>query len=225
MCRGRCLHRPEPAADGSVRRKHSGGAGWFASGGELFTAEKFPKCAGGCGPRSPVGLRGVHPRKRHFPGCYAPPGRPVPYCLPLPGFARDSRIGHSLRLQYFSLRPHGLPRNVEWMLHAAVICAISPCAVGARIARPCREAASRGGFDGFDMPFVPPHSRRRPEPAAFGDSLLKSRSASGRPYRPPLQRGRGGCVCRRRSGTAAQRTRDARPYGGVTVPVHSAKVL
>ena len=61
-----------------------------ASGGELFTAEKFPKRAGGCGPRTPMGLRGVHPRKRHFVGRYAPPGRPVPYCLPLPGFARAS---------------------------------------------------------------------------------------------------------------------------------------
>ena len=27
----------------------------IASGGELFTAEKFPKCAGGCGPRTPIG--------------------------------------------------------------------------------------------------------------------------------------------------------------------------
>ena len=28
-----------------------------------------------------------------------------------PGFARASRIGWLLQLQYFSLRPHGLPRN------------------------------------------------------------------------------------------------------------------
>ena len=91
-----------------------------ASGGELFTAEKFPKRAGGCGPRSPLGLSGVHPRKRPLPGCYAPPGRPAPYCLPLPGFARASGIGQSLQLQNFSLRPHELPRNAGWMLHTAV---------------------------------------------------------------------------------------------------------
>ena len=53
-----------------------------ASGGEPFTAEKFPKRAGGCGPRSPWGLRGVHPKKWHLPDRYAPPSRPVPYCLP-----------------------------------------------------------------------------------------------------------------------------------------------
>ena len=40
---------------------------WFASGGELFTAEKFPKCAGGCGLRSPVGLCGVHPQEAALP--------------------------------------------------------------------------------------------------------------------------------------------------------------
>ena len=135
--RGRCLHRPAPAAGGSVRRKHSGIAskrtrnarpyggiaapmrsakalwhrGWVASGGGLFTAEKSPKRAGGCGPRSPVGPRGVHPRKRHLPSCYAPPGRPVSYCLPLPGFARASRIGQPLRLQNFPQRPHRLHQN------------------------------------------------------------------------------------------------------------------
>ena len=83
-----------------------------ASGGELFTAEKFPKRAGGCGPRSPLGLRGVHPKKRHLPGRYAPPGCPVPYCPPLPGFARASRIGWPLRLQGFPLRPPAVPWNV-----------------------------------------------------------------------------------------------------------------
>ena len=87
MCRGRCPHRPEPAADGSVRRKHSGGAGWFASGGELFTAEKFPKCAGGCGTAE-TPLRQA---------CGLPP--------PLKG-----RLG-PIRLQGVSQRPHGLPRN------------------------------------------------------------------------------------------------------------------
>ena len=52
--RGRCLHRPEPAAGGSIRRKRPGREGSFASGGGLFTAEKSPKRAGGCGPRSPI---------------------------------------------------------------------------------------------------------------------------------------------------------------------------
>ena len=66
---------------------------YAASGGELFTAEKFPKCAGGCGPRTPVGLRGVHPKERHRTGRYAPPSCPVPYRLPLFGSARASEIG------------------------------------------------------------------------------------------------------------------------------------
>ena len=92
-------------------RRRSGRASLFASGGALFTAEKCRKRAGGCGPRSPVGLRGVHPRKKHCPGRYAPPGCPVPYHPPLPGFAGASRIGQSLRLLWFSQRPHGLPRN------------------------------------------------------------------------------------------------------------------
>ena len=86
-------------------------AGCVASGGELFTAEKFPKCAGGCGPRSPTGPRGVHLRERHRPGYYVPPGCPAPYCLPLLGFARASKVGQLLRLRRFSLRPHGLPWN------------------------------------------------------------------------------------------------------------------
>ena len=102
-----------------VRRRRSGSVALSASGGGLFTAEKSPKCAGGCGPRTPMGLRGVHPKKRYRPGRYAPPGRPAPYCPPLPGFARASRIGGPLRLQNFSLRPHPLPRNRRWKLHTA----------------------------------------------------------------------------------------------------------
>ncbi len=134
--RGRCLHRPEPAAGGSVRRKRSGDAGLSASGGELFTAEKFPKCAGGCGPRSPMGPRGVHPRERHCASSCCPPSRPAPYCLPLPGFARASRIGWPLRLQHFSQRPHKLPQNRGLILHTAVFVHDFPIfSVGARLAR------------------------------------------------------------------------------------------
>ena len=91
-----------------------------ASGGELFTAEKSPKRAGGCGPRTPLGLRGVHPKERHHVSRNAPPGCPVPYCLPLPGFARASRIGWPLQLQSFPQRPHELPRNRGLILHTAV---------------------------------------------------------------------------------------------------------
>ena len=91
-----------------------------ASDGALFTAEKCRKRAGGCGPRSPLGLRGVHPKKRQRVSRCAPPGCPAPYCPPLPGFARDSGIGRSLRLQRFSQRPHELPRNGGWILHTAV---------------------------------------------------------------------------------------------------------
>ena len=36
---------------------------YAASGGELFTAEKFPKCAGGCAPRSPRGPAACNPRR------------------------------------------------------------------------------------------------------------------------------------------------------------------
>ena len=111
--------------------------GWAASGGGLFTAEKSPKRAGGCGPRSPVGPRGVHPKERHRPGRCAPPGCPVPYCLPLPGFAQASRIGLPLRLRNASLRPHQLPRNRGKTLHTAVFVHDFPVfAVGAAISRP-----------------------------------------------------------------------------------------
>ena len=111
--------------------------GWAASGGGLFTAEKSPKRAGGCGPRSPVGPCGVHPKKRQLLGRYDPPNRPVPYCLPLPGFARASGIGWPLRLLWFSLRPHQLPRNRGKTLHTAVFVHDFPVfAVGAAISRP-----------------------------------------------------------------------------------------
>ena len=101
------------------RRRSVEAGGWAASGGGLFTAEKSPKRAGGCGPRSPVGPCGVHPKKRQLLGRYDPPNRPVPYCLPLPGFARASGIGWPLRLLWFSLRPHLLPRNRGLILHTA----------------------------------------------------------------------------------------------------------
>ena len=137
--RGRCLHRPVPRQrplleDAEVTRDHlyrrtrgsAGEVSWqagllgestlamranAASGGELFRAEKFPKCAGGCGPRSPFGLCGVHPRKRHCAGSRTPPGRPVRCPLPLQGFPRDSKIAEPLRRRGDSLRPHRLPRN------------------------------------------------------------------------------------------------------------------
>ena len=44
-----------------VYRGRSDSAGWAASGGELFTAEKFPKRAGGCGPRTPFGCAACIP--------------------------------------------------------------------------------------------------------------------------------------------------------------------
>ena len=47
---------------GALRyRGRSDSAGWAASGGELFTAEKFPKRAGGCGPRTPFGCAACIP--------------------------------------------------------------------------------------------------------------------------------------------------------------------
>ena len=91
----------------------------------------------GLRPRTPLGLCGVHPRGRHLPGRYAPPGHPVPYCLPLPGFAQASRIGLPLRLRNASLRPHQLPRNRGKTLHTAVFVHDFPVfAVGAAISRP-----------------------------------------------------------------------------------------
>ena len=76
-----------------------------------FHRRKVPKMRRGLRPRSPTGPRGVHLRERHCPSCYAPPGCPVPYCLPLLGYARASKVGQLLRLRRFSLRPHGLPWN------------------------------------------------------------------------------------------------------------------
>ena len=76
-----------------------------------FRGEEFPKCAGGCGLRSPIRLCGVHPQKRHCADSCTPPGCPVRCCLPLQGFARDSKIAEPLRLRSDSLRPHPLPRN------------------------------------------------------------------------------------------------------------------
>ena len=141
--------------------------------------------------------------KRHLPGCYAPPGCPVPYCLPLPGFARASQIGQPLRLQNFPQRPHGLPRNRGRMLHTAdILHDLSIFAVGARIARPnvcgisvipsnvpasdfavgadayigpCRAAPSHGGCDGCGRLFVPP----RPEPLLARGRLWPVRYAAG----------------------------------------------
>ena len=125
-----------------------------------FHRGKVPKTRRGLRPPVPLGARGVHPRKRQCPGRYAPSGCPARYCLPLPGFARASGIGWPLRLQNFSLRPHQLPRNMEWMLHiAAFLRNLSICTVGARIARPCRVAASRGGYGSLKRPFAPPHPR------------------------------------------------------------------
>ncbi len=66
---------------------------------------------GAAAPGPPFRPRGVHPKERHHPGRCASPGRPVPYCLPLPGFAWDSKIAEPLRLRGDSLRPHPLPRN------------------------------------------------------------------------------------------------------------------
>ena len=168
-----------------------------------FHRGKVPKTRRGCGPRTPVGLRGVHLRKRHCVSRFAPPGCPVPYCLPLPGFARASQIGQPLRLQNFPQRPHGLPRNRGRMLHTAdILHDLSIFAVGARIARPnvcgisvipsnvpasdfavgadayigpCRAAASHGGCDGCGRLFVPP----RPEPLLARGRLWPVRYAAG----------------------------------------------
>ena len=92
----------------------------FASGGGLFTAEKSPKRAGGCGPRTPIGPRGVHPRKRHFPGRYAPPGHPVPYPHPFPAsrgpVESEGRYGY----RTFHSGRTDCPGNVGRILHTAV---------------------------------------------------------------------------------------------------------
>ena len=183
--------KASPGGEGlPTRWPPAAGAGSCAStafprppAGDFSRGEEFPKRAGGCGPRSPVGPRGVHPRKRHCPGRYAPPGCPVPYCLPLPGFARASRIGLPLRLQNFPQRPHGLPWNAGWMLHTAdFLRNLSIFAVGACIAHPNASVARMFGLNrpacgGFGpMKASAPTAPRdcRPEPAAFGDSLPES---------------------------------------------------
>ncbi len=132
-CRGRCLHRPEPAAGGSHCRRRGlvlPPAGHFSP---RKSAENAP---GAAAPGLPLGLRGVHPRERHCASSCCPPSRPVPYCPPLPGFARASGIGWLLQLQNFSQRPHPLPRNRGSDCTRQFFRAISGSAVGARIARP-----------------------------------------------------------------------------------------
>ena len=139
---GRAMRAPTAESrPRSGRRKRSGDAGLFASGGALFTAEKCRKRAGGCGPRSPIEPRGVHHKERHFLGRYAPPGHPAPYCPPLLGFARASRIGQPLRLQYFSLRPHELPRNTGQHLHTA---ASQPLSHGFAVTAPLIQGSLNG---------------------------------------------------------------------------------
>ena len=161
-----------------------------------FHRRKVPKMRRGLRPPDSLGPRGVHPKERHCLSCYAPPGYPVPYCLPLPGFARASRIGQLLRLQNFSQRPHPLPRNgARRCTRQLLRTNITVHAVGARIERPCRTAASRGGCSGLTWPFVPPQLRccrrggldGRPEPPASCDSLPETHPGHGRPYRPPLR--------------------------------------
>ena len=141
---------------------------------------KSPQNApGGCGPRSPVRPRGVHPKKRHLPGSYAPPGHPIPYCLPLPGFAQASIICRSLQLKGFALRPHPLPRNTGRQLHAVVFSATSGFAVGARIGGRAVAATARKSPDKRADVGIGPY---RVTPPAL------------RAVAPVQKRGRGGAV-------------------------------
>ena len=93
--RGRCLHRPEPAAGGSVRRKRSGTAGLSASGGELFTAEKFPKRAGGLRPPVPRGAprRASQEAASRKPLRSTGPSRPI---LPAPSRLRAGQYNRTI---------------------------------------------------------------------------------------------------------------------------------
>ena len=212
-CRGRCLHRPEPAAGGSHCRRRGlvlPPAGHFSP---RKSAENAP---GAAAPGLPLGLRGVHPRERHCASSCCPPSRPVPYCPPLPGFARASGIGWLLQLQNFSQRPHPLPRNRGSDCTRQFFRAISGSAVGARIARPlgcdirvppsnvpgnnlpvgampssarAASAASRGGCGACERPVTPSH----PQPL--------------RRFAPPLLKGRLGQVC------SAEALSQSRPAG------------
>ncbi len=160
-----------------VRRRRSGSVALFASGGGLFTAEKSPKRAGGCGPRTPMGLRGVHPRKRHFPGRYAPPGHPVPYPHPFPAsrgpVESEGRYGY----RTFHSGRTDCPGNVGRILHTAVFTRnLSVPAVGARIARPnaCSIRVPPSNVPGNDFPvgadaYIGPNP---PEAGLLGDDAL-----------------------------------------------------
>ena len=106
--------------------------------GNFSRGKESPKRAGGCGPRSHDGLRGVHPKKRHLVSSSAPPGRPVPYCLLLPGFARASRIGWPLQLQSFPQRPHELPQNWGLILHTV---ALQPLSHGFAVTAPLTQGS------------------------------------------------------------------------------------
>ena len=161
--RGRCPHRPAPATGGSVRRGRSNGAAkrtrdarpyggiaapirsakaywrcWFVCLRRgTFHRSKVPKMRRGLRPRTPLGLCGVHPRGRHLPGRYAPPGHPVPYCLPLPGFARARRIGQLYGYRTFLKGRTNCPRTGGRCCTRQLLRTnITVHAVGAAISRP-----------------------------------------------------------------------------------------
>ena len=105
------------------------------------------------------------------------------------------------------------------------------CAVGARIARPRRKAASHGGCGSLKRPFVPPHPRlplcpRGAVSRSETEGIKRTRFATAdNPsvmappcHLPCVRGGLGRCVWQSRSGTDTQRTRDARPYGGDGAP-------
>ena len=120
-------HRPESAAGGSVGESAPAAGPCLPPAG-YFSPQKSSQNAQGAAAPDPFWLCGIHPKGRHLPGRYDPPGHPVPYCLPLPGFARARKIGQSLRLQNFPQRPHPLRQLLRTN--------ITVHAVGAAISRP-----------------------------------------------------------------------------------------
>ena len=102
---------PNPPQAGPFDESAQAARARLPPAGDFSPQKSSQNAPGAAAPGPPFRPRGVHPKERHHPGRCAPPGRPVRCCLPLQGFARDSKIAEPLRLRGDSLRPHPLPRN------------------------------------------------------------------------------------------------------------------
>ena len=87
--------------------------------------------------------------------------RAVPFHTTRPFPASRGPVESGNRYGYYGFHKGRMdcPGTGVEMAHGSFLHILSMFAVGARIARPCRAAASRGGRGGCARPFVPPHQR------------------------------------------------------------------